>query len=200
MLGWAAKKMQDSRVYMCVKVLKWDLEQSSQLRRSIILAMAHIVRIDGLNKSGIPLDPLDKPFSCSRSNLINLYSNLEDVRNESVMRLEQIKRQLSNTHMTLPVFAEEHIKDTNRGLEVWMCTIGAGITPDRRDDVRAIWSYLAGAIPTAMEGVRALLAVEQKTAAMTFMPASSMFQGVDEREWTESCKFVPSSFIRELAL
>jgi hypothetical protein len=97
----------------------------------------------------------------------------------------------------MPSFAVEHAKTTARGLEIWMCTLGAGIITDRRDDVRLIWSLLASSTKHLRPAIQQLYAFERETAEMTGSP-SGMFDGLKDEDWLDLCRFVPSTFAKEL--
>jgi hypothetical protein len=80
MFGWLAKKNEDARVYMCVKEVKWDIEKSDELRRAVILVMAHIQRI-GMSEDEDLKRIIDNPFAFDRRDAVFLYVRLEDLRN-----------------------------------------------------------------------------------------------------------------------
>lgn len=61
------------------------------------------------------------------------------------------------------------MKDTRRALEIWMATIGAGITVDRRDDVRDIWKLLEQSKPYLDTAMDEILADENKTSDMVVL-------------------------------
>ncbi|MCH7777634.1 MAG: hypothetical protein IH878_14020 [Gemmatimonadetes bacterium] len=200
MLGWLAKKGESSRVYMCIKTVKWDLETGSAVKRATVLALAQLLRAEMLAQSGIPMDVLDRPLDYSRNDLLSFYDLLETARNQNTMQIEATKKNMRHLGMELPQFAVDHAKTTGQGLEVWMCTLGAGIVPERRDDVRTIWSYLAGSLDHVGEAISHLREVEQQTAAMTGIEDTGMFSVIDTNDWTEQCGFVPSVFSKELHL
>ena len=81
-----------------------------------------------------------------------------------------------------------------------MSTLGAGIVTDRRDDVRAIWAYLAGSFAHIDEAILHLRRVEEKMAAMTGVHDLVIFAMIDTRKWDNLCRFVPSAFVKELNL
>lgn len=133
MLGWLAKKGQQSRVYMCIKEVKWDLESADAVRRAMIVAMATIIRVDVIEGSGLPQEVLNRPLDYSRDDLMRFYVQLEDIRNANNLQIQNVQKMMRRFGTELPDFAIEHAKLTGRALEVWMCTIGAGIAVDRRD-------------------------------------------------------------------
>lgn len=197
MLGWLAKKGQNSRVYMCIKEVKWDLETSNSVRRATILALAQLFRIHVLAKTGFPADVLSYPLDYKREALLELYEALEHVRNGNARTIVQTKENLRRFGVELPEFAIRHANNTGRGLEVWMATLGAGIASDRRDDVAQIWAYLSGSQDHLAQAILGLREVEERTTRATGIPSDGWFSDTDTNDWAAACCFVPSSFVQE---
>jgi hypothetical protein len=193
MVGWLAKKAQNSRVYMCIKEVKWELETATPLRQATILALAQYFRGRMLREMDVPDAMLDKPLDYSRSDLWSIYDILETLRNQNTLQLDATIKNARRIGMELPQFSIDHAKATSRALEVWMATLGAGIVPDRRDDVRAIWSHLSGSLEHVEEAIIQLRTVEQRTSEMTGMPAEEMFAEINPNDWLAYCRFVPSA-------
>lgn len=198
MLGWLAKKGQNSRVYMCVKEVKWELETGTQVHRATILAMASLLRVKVLED--FPTSVMDRPLDYSREDLMRFYEMLENIRNMATLHRERLQKSMASLGMALPDFAIAHAKVSNRALEVWMCTLGAGIVPDQRDEVRQIWRYLSGSFPYLATGIANLRKTEQMTARATGSPESGMFGDMETNKWLEASRFVPSAFVNELKL
>jgi len=78
-----------------------------------------------------------------------------------------------------------------------MATVGSGIVPDRRDDVREIWNLLAEAKPFLDKAFDELIATEKKTMAITGNTQSSIINN-DRVEWKDACNFVPAQFSKSL--
>lgn len=197
MLEWLMKKGQNSRVLMCIKEVKWELEAADPTRRAAILIVAQSLRTSALSEDAIPASVFDRPLDYSRDDLMRFYGILEDIRNMGTAQLEQNQRGLRRLGIEMPEFAVRHAKDTNKALEIWMCTLGAGICPDRRDDVRVVWRLLADARSHLAEGAAHLKKVERMTSDATGESASMM----DVPAWAELqqlCAFVPSSFTSQL--
>lgn len=194
MRSWFIKKAQNARVTMYTKELKWELETAAPERRATILALASFLRVDAFNDD-IPATVLDRPLDYSRGDLMRFFEMLEDIREASALKEKRLKK----SGFPLPDFAVAHFKVSNRALEVWMCTIGAGIVPDRRDDVRQIWQHLAGALSSLPTAILRLHEIEAKTAEMTGA-SDRMFQGIDTNVWLDACRFVPSAFVSEFKL
>ena len=200
MFGWLAKKGQQSRVYMCIKEVKWELESSDSVRQATILAMASILRLEAIEGAGVPHDVLDRPLDYSRDDLMRFYEQLEGIRNANALQLQHVQKMMRRFGAELPDFAVEHAKNTGRGLEVWMSTIGAGIAADRRDDVREIWRIMISSTGSLPEAFKRLRATEQRTAEMTGATGPKMFNEIDDQSWSEVCRFIPSVFVKELRL
>ena len=94
----------------------------------------------------------------------------------------------------MPVFAVEQSKNANRGIEIWMCTVGAGIVPDRRDEVRQIWAMLSQGVSVAPEAMRRLEEIAKLTENATGAKASGMFEELAPDQWLAAADFVPSAF------
>lgn len=86
---------------------------------------------------------------------MELYNALENMRNSAEYQLKQIKQFFGKENF--PDFSQEQFTLARRGLEVWMCTLGAAISPERREDVQEMWEKLASSkhmIPEALEELR----------------------------------------------
>lgn len=196
MFGWLMKKGQNSRIYMCIKEVKWELESGDSIKRAKILAISSALRKELFESSDIPMDVLNRPLDYSRKDLMGFYEFLEDTRNIATQQLVQTKKMMNNFGTELPVFAEDHAKLTSRALEVWMATIGSGIAVDRRDDVREIWSLLTQSKSYLGRAMDEIVGTEHKTEAMTGQ--GGMFSEYNQNEWKEACNFVPAQFSKEL--
>jgi len=193
MASWLTRKGQDSRVYMCLKELRWDVEQSSEIRRAQILAISAFVRVNILAEypddlSGI----LDRPLDFSRDRLMELYELLEDFRNANTVQLNQTQKNMRRFGMNLPQFAADHAAISGRALEVWMATIGAGVLPKRRDEAREVWKLLGAARPFLDDAIEAIRSTEKQTAELTGEPSAGFSNLYTTAEWEELCAFVPS--------
>jgi hypothetical protein len=183
---------------MSIKEVKWELEAADQTKRATILLLAHHFRHEMTGPGGVPLHVFDRPFDYSRDDLMHFYEILENIRNQNTVAIENTKRSMLRMGMELPEFSIKHAKATGRGLEIWMCTIGAAIAPERRDDVRLIWKMLVDStdhVPKALEGLEIL---ERQTQEMTGTHGA-MFS-IGKPEWIELCSFVPFAFSNELQL
>jgi len=198
--GKLATKAENARVYMCIKEVKWDLETANPVRRATVLALATFLRTEMLEASGIPCDVLDRPLDYPRDELMRFYTMMEDIRNAGQLQLKQTQKNHSRlSGENLPEFAVEHAKLTGRGMEVWMSTIGAGISTEKRDDVRAIWSKLLRSFDYLEKAIEGIRQVEKRTADMTGMPPEDgIFWGLNDVSWIENCRFVRSQFVKTL--
>jgi|EndMetStandDraft_9_1072997.scaffolds.fasta_scaffold00873_2 hypothetical protein len=176
MLSWLARRREDSRVYRCIKEMKWELQWANLVNRATILAMAQGVRVT-FGEAGMA-DALDRPLGCSREALFDIYSRMEGIRDQSSVRSAAL--------------SVEHAKITTLGVEVWMCTLGAGITPHNREDVVLIWSYLASSFSHVDHAIRNLRDIEKRTREMTGA-VGEMLPPIPDMEWKEHCAYVPSA-------
>lgn len=190
MLQWIDKKGEDARVYMCIKEIKGELGVADGVQRATIMAMAQLLRQSMFNDTGTE-GVADRPLDYSRSELMQFYGGLESIRNQSAVEIERTKANMLRLGMTLPQFAIDHAKNTSRGLEIWMCTLGAGICPNRREDVRDIWSYLTGSLDYIAVAITNIKEIERRTCEMT--GAGPIF-GLSYSEWFGLCEYVPSMF------
>jgi hypothetical protein len=193
MLGWLSKKSENALVYMCVKEVKWDLEKADGPRRAMLLLLAQWYRVGMTEQGGVPHSIFDRPLDHSRADLVEFYSGLENIRNNATRQREHIQKSLERFG-GWPAFAVEHSKNTNRGLEVWMCTVGSGIAPDVQDDVRQIWTMLSQGLPYTPEAMRHLQEIAQLTEKMTGSDAAGLFRELPIPKWLAAADFVPSAF------
>jgi hypothetical protein len=138
MFKWLARKAEDSRVYMCTKEVKGELERATSLKRATILALAQLFRQGPFAEPELR-ELFDRPLDHSREKLLKLYTGLETIRNRNKVQCDRMRA--NHPHIVgiaLPPFMVEQAKATNRGLEVWMCTLGAGLSPHLRNDVHTM--------------------------------------------------------------
>lgn len=197
MVGWFAKKAQNSRVYMCIKEVKWTLEAADPVKRATILALAQLLRGQVVNETDFPADTFSRPLDYSRDELMRVYEGFENIRNQNNFQIDAAQKNMRRLGMELPQFSVDHAKNTGRSIELWMCTIGAGICPERRDDVRLIWSYLAQSYSFVPDAIAGLRRVERQTTEMTGFVDQGMFSVTNE-DWMECCQFFPDAFFKEL--
>lgn len=199
MFGWLKKKGQDSRVYMCIKEVRWELESGDSVKRAKILAIASVLGNELFTAGDIPVDVLDRPLDYSRSDLMRFYEVLENIRNNNTLQFTHMKKMMGQFGMEFPAFAEDHMKLARKALEVWMATVGSGIATERRDDVRIIWKLLVQSKPYLDEAMDAIKETEQKTMVMTGQQGG-MFSNYEKVAWKEACDFLPSQFSKEFNL
>ncbi len=72
-----------------------------------------------------------------------------------------------------------------------MCTLGAGVVPNRRDDVRKIWRHMRQAGPYLEEAIKQIIENEKLTEGVTGQQAA-FFSNFDETDWRRLCDFSPS--------
>jgi hypothetical protein len=212
MLEWLKAKGENSRVFACVKDVKFVLENADEVRRAVILALASFFRMTLLADDQHLLKLLDCPLDYGRDELMSVYRSLEDIRNQMIAEFEDVQRSVREDSAAIrrnfssigirttgptevPEFSVKHAKNVQRSIEIWMCTLGAGIVPARRDDVRLIWRYLVGSISSLPVAIQELRLIESRTAEMTRMPDAKMFGDIKPEQWMEFCRYVPSSFM-----
>lgn len=196
-MGWFNRKLQNSRVRMTIKEVKWDLESGGERRQAKILALSSILGKEFFDDCGIPQDVVDRPLDYSSSDLIRFYEDLEDIKIGMTQQIDVIKKASSSMGIMFPQFAQDHAEDTRRALEVWMVTVGVGIVVDRRDDVRDIWKMLSRSKASLDVVMDEIIAVEQKSSEMTGEQCMA-FSSISRENWKVSCEFMPAQFSKEL--
>ncbi len=183
---------------MLIKEFRWDLEASDELRRARILILGQIIRATSFGLIPSFQDMLNRPLDYSRKELVEIYEGLEGTRNQNTLHLAQLQKFFSQRGIEIPKFVIDRAKDTSRGLEIWMCTIGAGISPDKRDEVREIWSLLSRAFPSLPIAMKSLVADDQKNAEIFGVQPESVWEGLSGQQIHDACMFIPSSFTKSL--
>ncbi len=197
MFGWLKKKGEDSRIYMCIKEVKWNLETSDSVERAKILAIASMLGNEFFGSGEMSIEIVNNPMNYSRDDLLVFYGVLEDIRNSNTIQINNLKKMMSKYGMDFPKFAEDHAKQTGRSLEIWMATIGAGLALDRRDDVKEIWNLLTSSKPSLDKAIDEIVETEKMTLEMTGNH-DGMFSNYDPKEWKSFCDFIPTQFSNEL--
>jgi hypothetical protein len=145
MFEWFKKKSQSSRVFMCIKETKWTIGTHDYKKRAKILIIVFQLRNQLFKDTAdaeLPLSVLYEPTSYSEDVLMDFYDVLQNIRDNATLQRKQIKTGMAQMDMEFPKFAEEHAKDTNTALEVWMASIGASIFSDKKPEVREIWRLI----------------------------------------------------------
>jgi hypothetical protein len=197
MLQWLAKKGENARVSMCIKEVKWELETADATKRAMILAVAQHFRVKFTEADNFLAGIIDRPLDFSRSDVMRWYDAFEAIRNNNALQFDATRKNMRRlVGMELPQLMVDHAKMVDRGVEVWMCTLGAGVAPDRRDEVRAIWSYLAGAFDNLPQALARLKAVAEQFATVTGADTSNMFDlDLDDVDaWRSFCRYTPAVF------
>lgn len=196
MFGWLQKKSENARVYMCVKELKWELEAASKIHRAKILAMAQLLRTTFSDFPNFE-DAIENPLDYPRSQIATFYTEMESMRNSASLQMKQLSKQFESMGISLPSEMQEHVKLSNRALEVWMTLFGCGLAPDCRDDVREIWMLLSGAIDDVPNAITELRAMSSRQAKLTGEDMFSSTAPHDE-DWIILCNFIPKQFTKNL--
>lgn len=182
---------------MCINFLLWELEAETTLYRAKILAISQILGRQLFNDESISPDLVDRPLDYARDELMARYEILEATRNNSIMQESQIKKSLSKFGVELPNFAIEHTKQCNRALEVWMATIGAGITTKKLDAVRNIWKNLSESILLLDKAIAEIKETERAIIeiASTTTDNEGIFTNLDQDAWKIACNYIPAQFV-----
>jgi len=192
MFGWLKHKGDNARIHMCIKELKYHLEASNHERIAVILAMATLVRVVGMEENGFPRIIFDRPDVLPRDALLETYDSMDSTRIANVRKLDgamQLARR-ANARLSDVVIQQSRLSD--RALEVWMCTIGGAIIPERMEDVREIWRLLKSAIPHLPEACSTLYQWNSQFA-FPIGPRSTIAE-IDGDAWMEECGFIPSAY------
>ena len=170
--------------------MKWELQWANLVKRATILAMAQGVRVT-LGDAGTA-DAFDRLLDCSREALLDIYTKMEAIRDPCSIALDATQSNLRRVDTKVPELSAERAKITTRGVEVWMCTLGAGIAPHRYEDVVLIWSYLASSFSHVDDAIRNLRDIEKRTRQMASV-VGAILPPIPDGEWKELCAYVPSS-------
>jgi hypothetical protein len=194
MLRWLKERGDKARISMCIRDLLGDLGRRDQTRTALVLASAQLFRCHMVEHIHGAEAMINRPADFSHYRLMLLYCRLEDQRNQLERGLARTKRNARSLGYSLPVFFEEHVRNTMRGLEVWMASVGVGVLPDRRIELFGMWQQFKisrPALPAAIEVMRTLEEELCRTApAMDY----EMFGGISDADWLACCDFTPESF------
>ena len=94
----------------------------------------------------------------------------------------------------LPEYSKGHSIAYERSLEVWMCTLGAGIALNRNKDVNEIWKLLMDSIQMIEVSIEKIMNFADKTSEDTgFVDTqhNDLFNSVDSEVWKKECYFTP---------
>lgn len=194
MFSWLMKKEKNARVAMCTKEVKWELESLDRTQRAEILALAHYLRCEILQNAGIEQTVLDNPLEYTREYLTRQFETMEQIRDLARKELRISRRIMRRSGDSLPEFSVKHIHNILSALELWMCTVGAGIVPEKQHEVGYIWCVLAGSQDCLEQAISSIRSVETRTAHLTGAARDGMFGRISNDEWLRLCNFVPSAF------
>ena len=187
-----------SKIFMCIKDVKWTLESMPPTDRAYILAMATFFRIKiietTIKELNLPESILREPNRQSENNLYSLYNVLEKVRNTNTYQRQQTEKNLKNLGMPMKEYAKGHAIATERAIEVWMCTIGLGISPSKKNDVIEIWKLLINAVDLIDDSIEKIYEFLDKTAedtGVTDYETVQMFTSLDKKTWKKESYFTP---------
>ena len=187
-----------SKIFMCIKDLKWTLESMPPTDRAYILAMATFYRIKNIEitikELNLPESILREPTRQSENNLYSLYNILEVLRNTTTHQRQQTEKNLKNLGMPMKEYAKGHVIATERAIEVWMCTVGLGISPNKKNDVIEIWKLLINTvdlIDDSIEKIYEFLDRMTEDTGVNDYETVEMFTSLDKKIWKEESYFTP---------
>lgn len=200
MFGWLNKKAEHARVSMCIKELKWSLESYSDLKVMKIWATAALLKNEMFGSDSLSEGVLNQPFDYPRNELMQLYSGMEDIRNNNEIQFKQLQKGMQRFEIEIPDFAKEQVEITRRATELWMVTIGAGVVPEKRDEVRKIWSLINDSKGSLSEAIEDLRRVELLTAEVTGFGDSGphYFNEINTETWISICEFRPRALVASI--
>lgn len=189
MLGWITKKSEDAKIYMCIKDLKWTLQNSSPIERATVFAIAAVLGTEFFSVGMLPREVAHRPLMFSRELLARIYEALESIRNDTSIQLITLKKKLAQFGASFPPGVEAHAKRTCRAVEVWMVTVAAGIAPARADETRLIWKLLRESQSHLEEAFDDIVENEKLTMGLVGQD-NGTFTSLDRQEWRETCGYV----------
>jgi hypothetical protein len=117
---------------------------------------------------------------------------LEGFRDQHGHSLDATASTSRRVNAELSEMLAEHARLATRAVEVWMCTLGAGIIPHSREDVVLIWSYLTSPSSYVERAIADLRHVEQLARDATG-GAVVMLPPIAHEDWKKLCTYVPST-------
>ena len=196
MFSWLVKKEKNARIAMCTKEVKWEIEALDRQERAEILALAQYLRFEILQSAGIEQTVLDNPLGYTRESLTRHFETMERIRDLARKELRVSRRVMRRSGDTLPDFSVKHIQNILSALELWMCTVGAGIVPDKKHEVDYIWCVMAGSQDCLEQAISSMRKVESQASSLSGVPHDGMFGRISNDEWLRLCNFMPSAFRR----
>jgi len=168
------------------KGIKLDLNSSNFVRKAKLLALCQLLRVDSLEPG---FGELFKKFYMFKSNdLKEMHHAMEKMRLDAREHLKHLMKNFSNIGYDVPIELEDHVKATNRALEIWIVTIGTNINPKIRKDVIHIWEMLINSKDYLSPALDEIYIISDKTKEHTgsgpILP--------DKNTWEEYCEFEPT--------
>lgn len=192
MKSWLYNIENKMRVSISVKDLKWDLQASSSKQRAEILVLAQYLRCVVLEQEGIDQSVLDKTLDFTREELIKQFEVIEHIRDQARSHLLMTIKKIHRSGDQLLYSNNKHIQNTLCALELWLCTIGAGFIPEKREDISYIWLVLTGSHCYHEQAISCML--KTQIGNLIGVPRAGKFDKLNASEWLSQCDFVPSPF------
>jgi hypothetical protein len=186
MFQWLIKKGQNGRVAMCAKELQCNLESLSPQQRAYRMALAIVIIKEGIGELSPEFEVINNPFNYSRDDCYKIYYALETmfIANKST---------LSQMRSSLPQFAE-HTAAFGDAVLLWMATIGVGIRPESRDNVRLCWDYIRASHSFLLVAIDSIYETNQKMDGAMGAAVGNM----KREEWAKAATFIPKCFSQKL--
>ena len=192
MKSWLYNIEKKMRVSISIKDLKWDLQASSGKQRAEILVLAQYLRCVVLEQEGIDQSILDKTLDFTHEELIMQFEVIEHIRDQARSHLLMTIKKIHRSGDQLLYSSNKHIQNILCALELWMCTIGAGFIPEKREDISYIWLVLTGSHCYREQAISSML--KMRIGNLTGVPRDGKFDKLNASEWLSQCDFVPSPF------
>lgn len=171
-------------------------------KRAQIFAISQLERVRH-EASGFPVGVFEQPFNFSRDKLYEIFDGLNSERINASL---QNKRVLKNLKTRMGRYASQVISENPeafekpnypiRALELWMCTVGGGILPERRADITTIWNLFQESLPQIEEAINQL--ITESKANIAIFGEEGYYDKIDPAAWRSWCDFVPKPYNTEL--
>lgn len=188
-------KIGKSKIFMCIKDLKWTIESMPGVDRAYILAMATAIRLTMLKnlfaEMNLSEDLLKNPKIYNDNELFTFYTEFEKIRNQSTAQRLATEKNLKKMGMPMPEYAKGHAIASERALEVWMCTLAIGIIEDKKRDIEKIWGMLMESSDLLENAITKIQHHSDKTEQDTGI-RDGIFDDIYIDEWAKEGLFMPN--------
>lgn len=182
------------RISICITDLKQDLDDADPTQRAEILALAQYLRSEILEPAGIWHACFEFPLDCDHGTITRHLEQVARTRNRIRESLRNSARSLQNARSDKIETSLRQSQNLICALELWYCTIGARLVPEKQKLVAEVWEqlvdsrvYLHHAIHAAYKG--AVLTEQLAGITVDRNPIR-----ISENEWLRNCDFFPTGF------